>query len=293
MQDINQGNADSFLVWMKQHYSDATVARQLKHSRLFFKSAMRHKIIRENPFIDLKIGSETNDERLFFITREMTAKLLDACPTLEWKLIISLARFGGLRTPSETLALRLDDVNWEMGKIRIDSPKTGVRYIPLFPELRPILEQAWEAAPEGATHFITRQQGSAVNWRTYLLRIIRNAGLKPWPRLFQNMRSSRETELAQQWPLHVATAWIGNSCRIAAAHYLQVQESDFQRAAKSYAENLQNPMQQQSAVTCTDMQDSTQVLGDCTSMHIAADCRKSLQDKPLGGTGFEPVTSTV
>lgn len=34
------------------------------------------------------------------------------------------------------------------------------------------------------------------NPRTQLMKIIRRAGLKPWPKLFQNLRSTRETELA-------------------------------------------------------------------------------------------------
>jgi len=46
------------------------------------------------------------------------------------------------------------------------------------------------------------------------------------------MRSSRETELAQKYPLHVVTAGIGNSAMIAAKHYLQVTEEDFAKAAK-------------------------------------------------------------
>jgi hypothetical protein len=31
-------------------------------------------------------------------------------------------------------------------------------------------------------------------------RIIKRAGLKPWPKLFQNLRSTRETELAEDFP---------------------------------------------------------------------------------------------
>jgi len=46
------------------------------------------------------------------------------------------------------------------------------------------------------------------------------------------MRASRETELAQTHPLHVVTAWIGNSARIAVKHYLQVTDSDFVKTAE-------------------------------------------------------------
>jgi len=64
-----------------------------------------------------------------------------------------------------------------------------------------------------------------------LQRIIRKAGLKPWPKLFQNLRSTRETELAESHPMHVVCPWIGNSQAVAAKHYLQVWDGDFDRAA--------------------------------------------------------------
>ena len=66
-------------------------------------------------------------------------------------------------------------------------------------------------------------------------RIIRKAGIEPWPKLFQNLRSTRETELAEQYPLHVVCAWIGNSQPVAAKHYLQVTEGHFRQAAGTQA----------------------------------------------------------
>ena len=61
--------------------------------------------------------------------------------------------------------------------------------------------------------------------------------MKPWPKLFQNLRASRETELVESYPIHVVCAWIGNSEHIAAKHYLQVRDSDFERAAENAAES--------------------------------------------------------
>ena len=53
-------------------------------------------------------------------------------------------------------------------------------------------------------------------------------------------------------------AWIGNSARVAAKHYLQVREEDFDRAAngaaKSDAKALQNPVQQPVADVSKDSQ---------------------------------------
>jgi len=56
------------------------------------------------------------------------------------------------------------------------------------------------------------------------------AGLEPWPKLFQNLRATRETELAETYPMHVVCAWIGNSAAIAAKHYLQVTDEHFDKA---------------------------------------------------------------
>jgi integrase len=74
-------------------------------------------------------------------------------------LLIALSRFGGLRCPSEHLALRWQDVDWEHKRFRVDSTKTGERWIPIFPELRPYLEECFERAEEGAVHVITRYPG--------------------------------------------------------------------------------------------------------------------------------------
>ena len=54
----------------------------------------------------------------------------------------------------------------------------------------------------------------------------------PWPKLFHNLRTSRETEMAATYPLHVVCEWIGNSQRIAAKHYLQVTDDYFRAALK-------------------------------------------------------------
>ena len=132
----------------------------------------------------------------------------------------------------------------------VTSPKTEhyaggeSRVVPLFPELRPHLEEAFERAAPGSEFVLTRCRDTDKNLRTHLLRIIRKAGLTPWPKLFQNLRSTRETELAEDFPLHVVCAWIGNSQPVAAKHCLQVTGEHFKRATKAAENALQNPVQQ-------------------------------------------------
>ncbi len=50
-----------------------------------------------------------------------------------------------------------------------------------------------------------------------------------------NMRASCATELAQSYPSYVVTSWLGHSQAIAEAHYWQVTEDHFQKAAQKGA----------------------------------------------------------
>jgi integrase len=226
---------------MREGLSKATVRKRSANAKVFFRVAVKQKLILSNPFQELKSTSVGNEERQRFISQQDAQKVLDACPDAEWRLIFALARFGGLRTPSETLLLRWSDVDWERGRLHITSPKTEhhegkeSRDIPLFPELRQPLMEVFEQAEPGTEYVITRYRRTNSNLRTELKRIIGKAGLSAWPRLFQNLRSSRETELVESFPLHVVTAWIGNSKAIAEKHYLQVRDEDFERAASGPA----------------------------------------------------------
>ncbi|MGI9457483.1 MAG: tyrosine-type recombinase/integrase [Aeoliella sp.] len=146
------------------------------------------------------------------MTREDVDRVFDECPDAEWKLIFALSRYGGLRCPSEHLALKWGHVDWERGRIEVPSPKTEhqaggeSRMLPIFPELRSYLEDSWDLAEPGTEFIINRYRSSNSNLRTQLNRIVKRAGLKPWPKLFQNLRSTRETELAETFPLHVVSA---------------------------------------------------------------------------------------
>lgn len=223
-----------------------TIYKRLQFARMFFRAAIRAKLIHENPFAEVK-GREADSNRKFFVTREAAERVLAACPDAQWRLLFALSRYGGLRCPSEHLALRWGDIDWEHNRITVTSPKTArhpgheSRIIPLFPELRPYLEEVFEQAEPGTEYVITRYRQRNCNLRTQLERIILKARMLPWPRLFHNLRASRETELAKEHPLHVVTKWIGNSTKIAAKHYLQVVEEDFQEAMKKA---VQNPVQQ-------------------------------------------------
>ncbi len=199
----------------------ATVSKLIKRAKTMFDAAVDDRLLTESPFAKEKSGSEANPDRHYFVDRHTSQRVLDACPDAHWRMIFALARFGGLRCPSEVTVMTWGDVDWENNRLRIDSPKTGLRECSLFPELRPIMEAAFEAAPEGQVYCVGPHHG-VDNLRTMMTRIIRRAGIEPWAKPFINLRSTRRTELQEAFPSHVVDAWLGHSSETARKHYLQV-----------------------------------------------------------------------
>ena len=138
-------------------------------------------------------------------------------------------------------------IDWEMNRMSIPEPKVehhegrGIRSCPIFPELRPILDEAFEIFGDKSEYVVAARQyradaNTAMGWknsnlRTEMTRLLRRAGVSGWPRLFYTMRASRQTELQREFPLHVVCSWLGNSPRIAQQSYLLVTEDDFAKAA--------------------------------------------------------------
>jgi hypothetical protein len=77
----------------------------------------------------------------------------------------------------------------------------------------------FEQAGPGTEHVITAYRDTKQNLRTQFERIARRAGVAMWPKPFDNMRASRESELMREYDLATVCKWIGNSPAIAARHY--------------------------------------------------------------------------
>jgi integrase len=260
--------------------SPATVSGYVIRARQVFADAVDRHGLPINPFQFIKAGSQDNDSRERFIDRRMMSSVFGACPDLEWVTIFALARFGGMRTPSEVQALKWEHIDWAKLEIRVTSSKTehhggkGSRVTPLFKELAPFLRDAFDAASEGSEYVITKYRSE--NLRTQAHRIIKRAGLTPWPRTFQNLRSSRQTELVREYPLHVVCRWLGNSPRIARKHYLQVTPDDWEKATGQRAA-------ESAAVPRKNNRDGQIEIPDF-------EVNFSHSDFPIAATGLEPVT---
>jgi len=251
LQDITAGHAKLFHEKLKARgLASATVHKRIGFARQFFQDAVDWERIDRNPFARVKTQTSSTKSNVD-VPRETIERVLRHCDTA-WATIVALSRYGGLRCPSEVLSIRWDDIDWANNRMSVPEPKVehhegrGVRSVPLFPELRTILDAAYAVAPDGAEYVVDKPAYRAAamqetgwgnsNLRTQFLKVLRRAGVLPWTRLFHSMRASRQTELERQFPRHVVCAWMGNSESVAQKHYLLVSEADYAAAVLPWAE---------------------------------------------------------
>lgn len=268
LDDVTAGHAKAFLESITGKMAKSTVDKRVRFARQFFADAVDWELIATNPFSKVKTTTPKAKSNVE-VPVETIKRVLAVCDP-SWKTIVALSRYGGLRCPSEVLSLRWCDVDFENGMMYIPEPKVehhdgrGVRACPIFGELRPFLDDAFELR---TTEFVVDQQvyrdraNTSHGWknsnlRTQFIRILAKAGITPWKRLFHSMRASRQTELERVHPLHVVCSWLGNTERIARSNYLLITEADVQRAQKvthnpthETQEVTQNPTQH---LACTE-----------------------------------------
>lgn len=190
-----------------------------------------HEVLSKNPFNGQPVGIGTAANRRY-ITAQQVVEILPFCPNNEWRLLFVLARFGGLRCPSEPFKARWSHIDWARDRMTVEAPKTkDQRVIPLFSDLRKYLAEYHADLPESASDWmLPNLRETSGSLHAPATKIIMRAKAKLWPRLFHNLRSSCETDLNDKHPLSAVCAWLGNSTTVAAKHYLQVTEAHFEAA---------------------------------------------------------------
>ncbi|MFG0334764.1 MAG: tyrosine-type recombinase/integrase [Maioricimonas sp. JB049] len=236
---VTPGAADEYGRWLLEKLAPATAQKECQIAAQFFRHAYRKGLIDKSPFEGVAVGKATNTDRRVFVSREVTLRVLDACPDWQWRLVFALARYGGLRCPSEIALLKWSDIHWDADRFTVTSPKTqrygkATRIVPIFPELRPYLDAAYFHEDGDKTWVVPMLSGNAdKNLGTRFRKIVRRAGVEVWAKPFQNCRSSRQTELEQQFPTYVVCAWLGNTPKVAHSHYLTVTDDHFAAAAET------------------------------------------------------------
>ncbi len=281
---ITPADADAFRAHLAGRLKPATVRKRVRFVKHLLRQAVRSRALAENPFADQKTANVTDRERLQYVPAADALAVADEL-TGEVRLVFLLARFAGLRTPTETYALTWAGVDFERGTLRVFASKTGrSRTVPIMAELRADLLAAFTNAPDGAERVIGHARKLPVIRRAVESAIVR-AGVKPWPKTFQQLRASFATDCVRKLPANAAAAVLGHSRAVAAEHYWTADETDF--AA------LQNALQQAPEsggaggnAESPKCRNTREILHD-----VALD--GTSRNATMGVTGLEPVASSV
>ena len=232
--EITETEAQESRKRLSEVYSEATVSTTLGRFRTFWAWCVKNEYAKINVYERVKKGSSVNRSKDFQIPRDWTERILEACPSQNWRTLFVLWRVAGLRQ-QEPLLLTWDCVNWEKKRLLVPSPKTSRyegrenRLIPMFPILERELKASFDEAPVGEPFVVW--QNRRQNFDSGFKRILFFAGLTPWQKLFQNMRASAENDLVEDgFPEHVVGAWIGHTPKVQQKHYLRVLDSYFDKA---------------------------------------------------------------
>jgi integrase len=207
----------------KEGLKDASVKTHIGNAKTIFAEAVRREVIAKSPFEHLK-GGVTPTRNSRYVTPEEMERVLQACPDSEWRLLFGLARYAGLRTPSETHLITVADVDFDGAKLRVRSPKTErydgheQRIVPICPRLMSLIRERFEAMAEGEAYLVTIK--GAGGRRRRVLAILAAAKVSPWDDTWQTLRRSCEIEWAQSYPQYAVSRWIGHSITVSGRHYV-------------------------------------------------------------------------
>ncbi len=217
--------------------SEATVRRFTRGASQLFRDAVEDRVIDANPFAGLPKGPIAAD-RSRYVSRDDAARVLEALPDLQMRLLFALARFAGLRTPSETHALRWSGIDLEARRMTVYAPKLhrraggsrdkATRVVPITTDLLPFLVEAVAAHDPADDRVITLSKN---NFSRRLRQAIEKSGVEPWEDLWQALRRAAETDFLDVAPLHVVAKTMGHAALVSANHYAQTNDAHLDRMA--------------------------------------------------------------
>lgn len=232
---------------VKKGLSPVTASRRCQLARDVFQMAVDKRWIEGNPFAGMSDWVKTNDDRQFFVNENVSRQILDSFTRDDFRLIWVMLRYLGLR-PAELTLLRWDWILWDTSRIKVFDvkrqrfPKYRWRYPPIFPEIRPELDAAWDNADDGAVFVVPYLQSKTIQGFTSgLNKVLTKLEIELWPRRLQNIRATRSTEIKRRFGSDTESAWIGHSKEESARAYQMVLESDYEKALQNAQQSDQSP----------------------------------------------------
>lgn len=174
---------------------------------------------------------KTPKGRVVFHTDEEIDRLLAACPSLGWRIVVLLGADAGLRR-GEIAHLRWDDVDFENNQLYIAPDKTeNHRYVPMTPTLRETLLQAQNGAK--SEYVVDVGWASSRNSKDFLTsyypRIAKKAGVDSF---LHKLRHTYASQLVQKGVnLYQVSQLLGHSSIQMTEIYAHLVPANLQQAA--------------------------------------------------------------
>ncbi len=220
--------------------SPQTVRGHIRNAKALFSWGDRFGLVTGNPFSDFE-GKPLPTGPNYYVALEDFEKLVKAAPTTGWRAFYGLQRLAGLRR-GEALELpwsgkAVDSqgaeawvgVDWETRRLHVLGNAKAVRRfreVPICPRLHELLLAAYSEAPDGSVtiaglteHNLTRLGAAHV----------KAAGLTPWPKLYQALRSSCENDWKSKAVAEPTyAAWMGHSPTVSRMSYVAPLAPEFE-----------------------------------------------------------------
>lgn len=217
--------------------AEASVAKYIRHAKAIFGQAVRERTLSFNPFGHVSGVAPTPRQNWHHVTREELQRLLDASPSVGWKLFLSLQRLCGLRR-GEAFDLRWSDVDLNNFEIEVYCTKTSrtsgvpTRIVPILDDaLKNLVVEARQAAAADDELVVSKNHVGRCMPEKRFDRICKRAGVQPWNPRFQVLRRSCETDWARMGiPEAAYIKAIGHSKEVSRRFYVQVLRDHYERA---------------------------------------------------------------
>ncbi len=224
--------------------SENTLRGRVRTAKSIFGWCKAHRLIRVSPFAEFT-GAAVPTAPNPYVTLEDYRAVCEHAPPA-WAAMFSLCRLAGLRR-SEALGLLWNGtaadvsgvehavgINWDafpdiepgLGLISLVGKAGRYRQVPIQPELMAVLTATLDKSPVGSVRVC--QAITTVAIHHAFREFCKAAGVNPWAKPYQSLRSSCENDWKEQGiPEPTYLSWLGHSMEVSRRHYVTPIPSEF------------------------------------------------------------------